>query len=164
MKGKSFIAVFIILFCSMIIFGQEKPSWIISFENNIKQKEANLEIGKTGGVSLEGGFFNYFYRMTSGIDRITILIRKDHDTPNRNKNASEKLFANSATLFERTINRNVERKKLENLGDEGFIWTNFNKEGWTRIHFRKQDVFVEISASSEETARRFSRYIVDEMP
>lgn len=163
MKRKSFITVFIILFCSMITFGQEKPSWIISFENTIKQKEANIKIEKPTGVRLETGFYNYLFQITSDIYRVTILIRKERDdTPNRRENVSEEMFANIAALFER--NKNVERKKIENFGDEALMWTNFNKEGWTRIHFRKQDVFIEVSASSEESARRFARYVADEMP
>lgn len=48
-----------------------------------------------------------------------------------------------------------------NLGDESYIWTRCGESQRTFIRLRKQNVYVEVDAPSEEVARRFAKYVID---
>jgi len=166
MKNRLIIFVFLLFLSSSISFGQSKPVWVISFENNLKQKETDWKIEETKEFSNKIGIYNYFYVLKSGIFQSSILINKLADAPNRNPNVAEEAFKEIVGLFEKGILKNTNKVKVENFGDEGFIWTDVKIENTTKtmLLFRKSDVFVQIYAPSESIAKRFGKLVSEQMP
>lgn len=161
---KNFISVFLIFFCSLITFGQDKPGWMTSFENKIKQQEADWKLEKIDGLHSQNGHYDYVFYLASKTHRAFIRINKLADGLNRREKAFEEIFLKEVAVTDKGMDKNAGKMKLENFGNEGFIWTNFNKAGRAIIKFRKYDVFVMISSPSEEETRKFAQYVVDEMP
>jgi hypothetical protein len=169
MKKNLLFLFFVIFFCSVISFGQEKPLWVASFENKLKKTEANWKMGeKFEGIS-KNGHYNYYFPLTSGTERVSIKILKLADIPNPGKTPPEekfkKVFNEGVTLIENNLNKIAEKTLLEDFGDEGYIWTNLNEDVLTTlIKFRKRDIFITIYSTSEKTARKFAEYVFEEMP
>ena len=164
-KKKILISVFLIFLCSTISFGQEKPIWITSLENHLKQKETDWKIERKTEFASLNGAYNYSFILKSGKYQVSILIMKLPDG-NRVEKAVENAFAKMVDLFSKGIYKNAKRAKIENFGDEGFIWTDLKIDDLPRtmMLFRKQDVFVQINTPSEEITKKFARYIFERMP
>ncbi len=164
-KINKIIFIFTLAFClSLSCFARNKPAWITLLEDNLKRKEAQWNIEKADGVSSQNGAYDYIFILKSGESKTSIQVTKSPDVPDLEENAMQRMFANSVALFSK--NKSVEKVKLENFGDEGFIWANLNKDNstMTMIKFRKKDIFVSVYAGSEETAKKFARYVVEQMP
>lgn len=158
-----------IFFCSVISFGQDKPSWITSFENKLKQTEAIWKIGEKFEAISKNGHYNYHFPLTSETQCVGIQILKLADIPNPGETPPEeifkRLFNEEVTLNDNSLDKNVKKSTIENFGDKGYIWTNLNRDDWTTlIKFRQRDIFIQIYSTSEETARKFAEYVVEEMP
>lgn len=157
MRYKFFYICVLLLYFSISSFAQDKPIWITSFENILKQKEVDWKIDGAGGFTSQNGMYDYLFILSSGEFQTRIKIQGMPNIPSRRENAAEEAFANRAASFSKNIGKNVEKVKLANYGDEGFIWTDVKIDNLTVtwIMFRKQDVFVHVSASSEDMARKF---------
>ncbi|HSK72102.1 MAG TPA: hypothetical protein VK892_10435 [Pyrinomonadaceae bacterium] len=169
MKKKLLFLFFITFFCSTISQGQDKPLWITSFENKLKQTEIDWKMGETREFQSKNGLYDYVFRLSSGTQRVSIHINKLPDIPNPGKTSPEEtfkgIFKEMVTLFDNNLDKNVEKTTLENFGNEGIIWANLNKNIWTTIiKFRKYDIFVAIHSTSEEMARKSAGYVVEQMP
>lgn len=152
-----FICVFaLVLLCSVNGFAQDKPSWITSVENTIKQKETDWKIERKIERIRDD---NYSFTLKSG--NYTALIQI---TAYRIITNPEETFNGLVISFDNTMGKNQKKSKLENFGNEGFIWNNLNQDSWTTIKFRKKNIFVNVFAPSEKTARRFAQYVLEQMP
>lgn len=158
MRSRIIYLALLVCCLSFNAFAQSKPGWIVSFENTIKQKEKAWKIDSEVDNSVaEEDAFNYSFALKSGNYRSNIRIAR---LPVSNL---EETFGGFVIAFENTMGKKSKKVQLENYGDEGFIW-NVNKEGWTMIMFRKADIFVDIYAPSEKTARKFADYVIEQMP
>lgn len=165
MKYKFFYICALLLYFSIGGFAQDKPDWITSLENNLKRKEAGWKI-VSGGVTNPNGRSDFLFILTSAEAQARIKIQKFPDIPSGRQNDAKEAFAANTDLFNENFGKNAEKVKLENLGDEGFIWTNVKKDDLTLtwIIFRKNYVFAHISASSEDIARKFAGYVAEQIP
>lgn len=154
------LGILILCICfSAIAFAQEnKPVWITSLENTIQQKEPKWKIEDKIERG-EDGSYNYSYTFRSGKLQSSVQIDKINNISN-----PEETFDGQAIAFDRAMGKGKKKIKLQNFGDEGYIWANLNKDGWTMIKFRKGDIFVIVYAPSEKTARQFAQYVVEQMP
>lgn len=149
-----------LIFCaSAICVAQNRPLWIISVENTIKQKEKFWKIQRGPEHYFEDGSYSYSFTLKFGGDIASIEIGKINKIPN-----GEETFVGQATVFDKTMGRNKKKTKLENFGDEGFLWVNSIKGDWTVIMFRKNDIFVRVFASSEKLVKRFAQYVKEQIP
>ena len=155
---KFLIFTLLILLCSIFSFAQETPSWIKEIEDTINKKEVNCEIENRIWRSDESSFA-YSLRLKCGHYQAAIQIDRLINVPN-----AQETFEGLVTAFDNTRHRNTSKTKLESFGDEGFIWTTLNKNSWTTIKYRKGDIFVNIFAPSEKSARKFAKYVLEEMP
>jgi hypothetical protein len=166
-KINKIIFIFTLVFCfSLSCFAQNKPAWITLLEDNLKRKEAQWNIEKADGVSSQNGAYDYIFILKSGESKTSIQVTKSPDVSDLEENAMQGMFADSVALFSKNKGKSVEKAKLENFGDEGFIWANLKEDNstMTMIKFRKKDIFVNVYAVSEETAKKFARYVVEQMP
>jgi hypothetical protein len=166
-KINKIIFIFTLAFCfSLSCFAQNKPAWITLLEDNLKQKEAQWKIEKADGVTSQNGAYDYVFILKSGESKTSIQVTKSPDVSDLEECAMQGMFADGVALFSKNMGKSVEKVKLENFGDEGFIWTNLNKDNstMTMIKFRKKDIFVSVYATSEKAARDFAGYVVEQMP
>ena len=150
--------LFALLFCfSLCCFAQNKPAWIDTLENTLKQKE-NWKLDRKSERNAKD-YFEYNFGLKSGelIANIQIQILKDSSN-------IEKRFAETVENLTNGMGRFSTRAKLKDFGDEAFMWINVNKDGWTMIRFRKREVFVEIFSLSEEAGRSFAKDVLEQIP
>lgn len=157
MKIRSICIFALVLFFSVSIFAQTKPTWIASLEETIKQREDNLKIQNVEERQKKGGY-DFVFEFDDFRSNIQITkFGKIDDTP-------ENLFATDVDLYSQAFGKNSKRDKLKNFGDEGYIWANIDNKGWTRISFRKGKIFVNVFTSSENLARRLAQYVAEKIP
>ena len=145
-----------ILFSSISGLSQNTPVWIIAVENTIKQKETVWKIGSKIERPRDG---DYSFVLKSGKSSSAIQIGDSQKAYNY-----KETFTALVSNFDQNMGKNMNKAVLENFGDEGFIWTSVNKGGYSMIKFRKKDIFVDVFAPSEETAKRFAQYVLEQMP
>jgi len=151
----TFILVF---FISLGVFAQEKPSWMTDIENHITKNEKDWKIEK-GDEQIKENSYNYEFFIESEKNRARVFIWQLKTVPNL-----AETFAGFVVITENSMLEKFPKTELKDFGDEGFIWKKINENGTSKIQFRKKDVFVELSASSEETARKIAKYIVEKLP
>jgi hypothetical protein len=55
------------------------------------------------------------------------------------------------------------KTKLQNLGDENYMWTNGQTRTWTTIYFRRGKVIVTVFVPSVDVAKRFAQEILEQI-
>lgn len=157
MKSKIFYILILLLLFSIGGFAQDKPSWITAIEKTIGEKETEwkieAKIERADAVS-----FHETLVLKSAGNIVSIEITEFGKITN-----PEETFDGLVTVFDNTMGKTMTKTKLENFGDQGFIWTDPKKDGWAKIKFRKKDIFVNVFASSEKITRRFAQYVLDQM-
>jgi hypothetical protein len=158
MKKRLLSLGLLILCCAVNIFAQEKPSWVTEVENTFKQKEPRWKIERILDRA-EISFYDESITFKSGGYRANV-----HLTIWDSPKGAQEVFEGETTAFNNTGGSRVSRTKIENLGDENYIWPNLNKDGWTMINFRKGKVLVQVYAPSVAMAKRFARYVIELIP
>ena len=51
--------------------------------------------------------------------------------------------------------------KVEKLGDEGYVWVNYNGRGKTRTYFRRSNYLISVAGPSADVTDRFSGHMLD---
>lgn len=138
--------------------GQEKPSWITQVEIVLQEKERAWKISEkdTRGA---GRYFHETIILRAGALRADISI----DVLDSAELAREQ-FAGEEIAFTNILGKAAIKSKLEGLGDENFMFTG--KKGPRKhgnIFFRQGNVLVKVFAPSSEIAKRFAKYVVNEM-
>ena len=140
------------------ILGQEKPSWITRVENVLREKERAWRISEkdTRGA---GRYFHETIILKAGALRADISIDVLDST-----GLAKEQFAGEEIAFTNILEKDAIKSKLEGLGDENFMFTG--KRGPRKhgnIFFRQGNVLVKVFAPSSEVARRFAKYVVDQL-
>ena len=55
------------------------------------------------------------------------------------------------------------RRRLPNLGDEAYVWTNRGSGAWPLLKFRRGGVLVTVFAPTTATAGRFARHVAEQI-
>ena len=152
------VLLFTLVFClSLGCFAQNRPAWVDSIENSLKLNETWKLERKTERSARD--YFEYNFELKSGelLTNIQIQILKDDFD-------IEKRFAETVENLTNGMGRFSTRTKLNDWGDEAFMWVNVNRNGWTMIRFRKTNVFVEIFSLSDEAAKLFAKDVSQQIP
>ncbi|MGC2238826.1 MAG: hypothetical protein WA584_21905 [Pyrinomonadaceae bacterium] len=157
MKYKIALIFTLIFGFSLNCFAQNKPAWIDALENDFKSGEAwKLDIKSDRSAS---DYYEYDFNLKNGARIVNIQIQILKDSSN-----IEKRFAETVENLTNGMGRFSTRTRINDLGDEAFMWINVNKDGWTMIRFRKTNVFVEIFSLSEEAAKGFAKDVSEQIP
>ncbi len=157
-KNRIFL-ISVLIFCfSLSCFAQNKPVWIDAVVNTLSPKESEWKLERRFERNARD-HFEHGFELKSGelITNIQIQILKDVSN-------IEKRFAESVENLTIGMGRFSTRTKLNDFGDEGYMWVNVNKDGWTMIRFRKNDVIVEIFSLSDEAGKIFARDVLNQIP
>lgn len=158
-KINKIIFVFALLFCfSLSCLAQNKPAWVDAVENKLKLDETVWKLERKSERNARD-YFEYNFELKSGEKIVNIQIQILKDASN-----IEKRFAETVENLTNGMGRFSTGTKLNNLGDEAFMWVNVNKNGWTMIRVRKSNVFVEIFSLSDEAARVFAQDVLEQIP
>lgn len=159
--GERFFLFFCIcslfLFCPAPAFSQNKPTWLVNLETVIQQKEKAWKV-EDKLENYNSNSFDYNLTLKSGAVPLAIHITRLNNIQN-----PEETLAGQASVFSNRLGKNATRLKLKDFGEEGYIWKG-SKGFFTKISFRKKDIFVDVFTSSEITAKRFAQYILGEIP
>lgn len=77
------------------------------------------------------------------------------------KSAGE-AFEGNNIAFGNMAGRRARKTRLPNFADENLMWT-LSAGGMTSIHFRQGEVYGEITAPSQATAKRFARHALEQV-
>ena len=153
------VLIFALTSCfSLTCFAQNRPAWIDAVENQLKQEETAWKLERKSERNARN-YFEYNFELKSGEQIANIQIQILKDTLN-----IEKRFADSVENLTNGMGRFSTRTKLKDFGDESYMWVNVNKNGWTMIRFRKNNVFVEIFSLSEEAGKLFAKDVLEQIP
>lgn len=72
-------------------------------------------------------------------------------------------FDGLVVAFDNTRGKGVAKSRLENLGDENYLWANRQTGAWSTIRFRQDTVIVSVFAPSVVIAKRFAREILEQL-
>ena len=157
MKKVLFTVLMLVTSC-LPIHGQEKPSWITRVENVLREKGRAWRISEKD-IRGAGRYFHETIILKAGALRadISIDVLDSHELAKEQSAGEEIAFTN-------ILEKDAFKSKLDGLGDENFMFTG--KKGPRKhgnIFFRRGAVLVKVFAPSGEVARRFARYVVDQM-
>ncbi|MDQ4120555.1 MAG: hypothetical protein M3209_03810 [Acidobacteriota bacterium] len=151
-----------VLFFSFLLFcfaatlqAQYKPNWINKVKETIEQKETDWKIDNQTGYG-EKETWNQSFHLKSGIKTASVEISY------LNAANFEESFEDQINTFSKTIGKGTPKRKLQNFGDGGYIWTFTG--GWTMIQAKKGKFIVRAAAPTETLAKRLAKYAFDQMP
>lgn len=76
---------------------------------------------------------------------------------------AHEMFAGQVIAMDNTRGTKANKRKLTNLGDENYMWTNQHGEAWPTVDFRKGSVFVSVFAPTVPIAERFAHYVLEQV-
>ncbi len=154
-----YISILLLLICYSTgnILAQDKPTFIVEIERVFQEKEPRWKIERKN-VQNESSFFKEEIVFRSGKVQAAVSI----GSWQREKDAHD-VFEGEAIAFNNTMGARRIKKRLPNLGDENYIWTNRGSEAWPMIKFRKGKVYVTVFAPNVAVAKRFAQYIAKQI-
>jgi hypothetical protein len=158
------ICIFVlVLFFSTCSAAQNKPTWMNAIEKSIKQKETNWKIGNISEKADEGGY-QYYCVVNANGSQAVFEINWLKDVPNLSET-----FEGHVTIFDNLSGKNTKKAKIKDFGDEGYIWFSANESNWSKLYFRKKDIFVKIHflsirTDAEITGRKIAQHILEQLP
>jgi hypothetical protein len=78
------------------------------------------------------------------------------------KSAGE-AFEGSTIAFGNTMGARGRKSSLPKFGDENFMFTRFVAGGTTSIHFRQGNIYIEVTAPTQVTAKRFAQHVMNQI-
>jgi hypothetical protein len=155
MRLRVFCVCILLIFITIPSFAQSKPEWLTNLEKAINQKEKTWKVDNKL-ERYENYSFDYNLTLKSRGAILSIQIIRLNNVPN-----AEETFAGQAVAFSNTMGKKAIKTKLKNFGDEANLWRG---NGFVMLDFRKDDIFMHIFTSSEVSAKRFARYILEHIP
>lgn len=142
------LSLTLLLYSSMANTAQNHSSLADKIEHSVKAKESNWKLER----QLSNGK-RVVDHWTSNNEEVSVSISELESA----LEATKQMYA-SANLIPVS-----NRKKIKNLGDEANLWESYNHKGATTIHLRQGKVLVYVNASSPGLAKRFAKYVVDQI-
>lgn len=155
MKCGFLCACLLILVFTVNGLSQNKPAWLVALEKTISQKEKVWKIDNKIERYNEFGF-EYNLTLKSKGNVLSLQIARLNDVPN-----AEETFNGQVIAFGNTVGKKMAKIKLQNFGDQSVLWRD---NGAVFLDFRRRDIFAHIFTSSEIIAKRFARYILEQIP
>ena len=153
MKTTWILLVMVILsICTEITHSQNKSSILDLIEQSIPKRESGWKL-KSSDRMENNSVPQAAIDWTNGKDEVSAYIfvfpTSEGAANNLKSNAGDEPYA-----------------KLENIGDEAYMWSPEKNKSYTRytIRFRKAGVLIMMSSLSEEVAKRGAKYIAESIP
>jgi hypothetical protein len=126
-----------------VLFQKQEPKWTLT--NN------EVRSGR--------GYFHVVIKLKSGGLRAEVSIQILESA----EQAREQ-FDGEKIAFTNILEKNAVKSTLEGLGDENFMFTGKGKRKPGNVFLIQDNIVVTVFAPSAETAKKFTKYIVDLMP
>jgi hypothetical protein len=157
MRTNPLSILLVIIGLSTVVFSQEKPELFSKIERVFHDDQPDWKIesiifGDTSDPMTE----SIVFRSQSGQAAIEIAIWK------REKDARD-VFAAESLVFDNTMGKGKTKISLPKIGDENHMWTGAGESSWPTIKFRKAAIDVDVFAPSEAVAKRFVKYILEQL-
>jgi len=157
MRSRQVISLMLIICFSNTIHAQEKPEMITKIERIFREKEPAWKVERVY-VKNASDPFHQSIVFRSGGNQAAV----DVSIWSREKDAQD-VFAGESIAFGNTMGKRMVKSRLVNLGDESHMWTNRGSTAWPTIKFRKGNVNVTVFAPSVAIAKRFAKYVFEQM-
>lgn len=150
-------ALMLTLFISVPVFARDNSSFFAQIERAIKEKEPEWKLVHKL-ISKNNKYVSYEWR--SGKSSVGVLI-----SVHASSEEAIKTYEGLPYDFEVLgLKMRMLKDKVPNLGDESYVWEDYNDKSTTGVNLRKGKVVVHTSAPSIEIAKRFALDIADEIP
>ena len=160
MKRRIFGICFLILLFLTTSFAQKKPSWLGQIEEKIEQDSLNPVI-TIQNFENDGNSFRYIAFLLIKTSQKGTVVKGQRAFIEIRKWAygkePEKVFKMDVDAFIFSISRRSENTTETgrlSIGNEGFFW---DLEKYSKVMFRKNDIFVNIVVSEELIPQRSYR-------
>jgi hypothetical protein len=141
------------LWLAQSIRAQDKPILVLQIEKAFTEKEPRWKIDRENEQTSPP-----VIHLKSGNTDTLIWI----NIMDSAKSASE-AFEGGTIAFANIMGARGRKNKLPNFGDENYIWTGFGARATTSIHFRRGNIYIQIIAPSQVTAKRFAQHVMDQI-
>jgi hypothetical protein len=135
------------------IYAQDKSALVMRIEKVFTEKEPKWRIDRKN-VQLSPPVIHLKSRQGDAL--VYIWVMESAET-------ARELFEGNTIAFGNTMGARGRKMKLANFGDENYIFTGFTASGTTSIHFRQGNVYIEVIAPSQVTAKRFARHAMKQI-
>jgi hypothetical protein len=142
-----------LMFCPIRICGQEIPPLVTRLETVFKQNEPRWKLQRPY-VQLSPPVMHLKSGAGDALIYVSIM---------ESAKAAGEAFEGNTIAFANTMGRRGKRTTLPNFGDENNVFTGFVVGGATSIFFRQGKIFINVSAPSKVTARRFAQLALGEI-
>jgi hypothetical protein len=145
--------------CADYCRAQEKPELIMDVEPVFQEKETKWKVERVNVHVNNYDPFTQEMTFRSGSFQAAISVsiwRREID--------AHDVFQGTSIAFSQSGGAKKIKRRLPNLGDENYIWTNPHNTAWPTIYFRQGNVQVSVFAPSVAVAKRFARHIADQIP
>ncbi len=145
--------------CATVCWAQEKPKLIVDVERIFQEKEPQWKVENVNVHVNNYDPFTQEMTFRSGRFQAAISVsiwRREID--------AHDVFAGTSIAFSQSGGAKKIKRRLPNLGDENYIWTNPRSTAWPTIYFRQGNVKVSVFAPSVAVAKRFARHIAGQIP
>lgn len=132
---------------------QEKPELVTRLERVFAQKEPRWKLDRKH-VQTSPPVLHL--KSAQGDALIHVFIADS-------EGSAKDLFVGNTVAFGNTMGARGRRSKLPEFADENLMFTGFVVGGVTSIHFRRGTIYIQITAPSQTTAKRFARHVMEQI-
>jgi hypothetical protein len=152
-----FVMIVVICICPGTA-GQDRPAWVSQLEVLLQKQESKWTLIDKD-VRSGRGYFHEVIKLKLGSLRAEVSIEILESA----EQAREQ-FEGEEIAFTNILEKHAVKSRLDGLGDENFLFTGRGKRKNGNIFLIQSNVVVKVFAPSAETAKRFTRYVVNLMP
>ena len=148
-----------VLVVGLFIFtaGQDKPLWVSQLEVLIQKEESEWTISDKDVQGTKGHFHEVIILKSGGLRADIIIDILESATRAKEQFDGEKI------AFTNILEKDAVKSALEGLGDENFMFTGKGKRKAGSVFLVQDNIVLKVFAPSAETAKRFTKYVVDLM-
>jgi len=152
----AFSAILIVTLLNGI--GQDRPSWVSQLEVRLHKEESKWTIAEKNVQSAKGHFHEAII-LKSGNLRADVIIEISESATR-----AKEQFDGEKIAFTNILEKDAVKSTLEGLGDENVMFTAKGKRNAGNVFLIQDNILVKVFAPSAETAKRFTKHVVDLMP
>ncbi len=134
-------------------YAQDKPALVTQIEKVFTEKEPGWRIDREN-VQLNPPVIHLKSRQGDALVYIWVM---------ESAKTAKEVFEGNTIAFGNTMGARGKKIKLPNLGDENYMFTSFAVSGTTSIHFRQDNVYIQVIAPLQVTAKRFAQRVMDQI-
>jgi hypothetical protein len=141
------------MFVPVSIFAQEMPALVTQLEKVFEENEPKWKIERPY-VQLSPPVMHF--KSTQGDALVYVWIMDS-------AKAAGEAFEGNTIAFGNRMGARGRKSKLAKFGDENYMYTGFIVGDTTSVHFRQGNIYIEVIAPTQVTAKRFARHVMDQI-